>query len=108
MSTVREAVAAMERLKKPKPRPDLAIKRFYSSRAWRAARYRFMRSQPRPLCCTCCGARAAHARLVVDHILAVKKDWSRRLDQANLQLLCDDCNLAKASSDSTDWRISHQ
>ena len=78
--------------------------KFYRSRAWRAARYAFLKTQPRPLRCKCCGATAAHVRLVVDHIVAIKKDWDRRLDQANLQLLCDDCNLAKASDDSTDWR----
>jgi len=78
--------------------------RFYKSRVWRAARYAFLKTQPRPLRCKCCGATAAHARLVVDHIVAIKKDWGRRLVQANLQLLCDDCNLAKASDDSTDWR----
>jgi|HubBroStandDraft_4_1064222.scaffolds.fasta_scaffold142409_2 5-methylcytosine-specific restriction endonuclease McrA len=82
------------------------FKRFYRSRAWRAARYAFLKTQPRPLRCKCCGATAAHARLVVDHIVAIKKDWGRRLGQANLQLLCDDCNLAKASDDSTDWRTS--
>ena len=82
------------------------FKRFYRSRAWRAARYAFLKTQPRPLRCKCCGATAAHARLVVDHIVPIKKDWGRRLGQANLQLLCDDCNLAKASDDSTDWRTS--
>lgn len=82
------------------------FKRFYRSRAWRAARYAFLKTQPRPLRCKCCGATAAHARLVVDHIVAIKKDWGRRLGQANLQLLCDDCNLAKASDNSTDWRTS--
>jgi hypothetical protein len=100
MSTCAEAIRAMEKKPKP-PRPDLAFKGFYSSRAWRSARYAFLKVQPRPLRCKCCGATAAHVRLVVDHILAVKKDWSRRLDQANLQLLCDDC-------DSTDWRTSYE
>jgi 5-methylcytosine-specific restriction endonuclease McrA len=104
MSTVREAVAAMERLKKLRPRRDLAIKRFYSSRAWRVARYRYLKSQPRPLRCTCCGATAMHARLVVDHIVAIKKDWELRLDQTNFQMMCDDCNLAKGSIDATRWQ----
>jgi 5-methylcytosine-specific restriction endonuclease McrA len=80
------------------------FKKFYRSRAWRAARYAFLKTQPRPVRCKCCGATAEHARLVCDHIVAIKKDWGRRLDQSNLQLLCDDCNLAKASDDSTDWR----
>jgi 5-methylcytosine-specific restriction endonuclease McrA len=77
---------------------------FYKSRGWRAARYTFLKSQRRPLRCLCCGADAEHARLVVDHVVAIKRDWSRRLDQTNFQILCNDCNLAKASSDSTDWR----
>jgi 5-methylcytosine-specific restriction endonuclease McrA len=80
------------------------FRKFYRCRAWRAARYTFLKTQPRPLRCKCCGATAEHVRLVVDHIVAIKKDWGRRLDQANLQLLCNDCNLAKASDDSTDWR----
>jgi 5-methylcytosine-specific restriction endonuclease McrA len=82
------------------------FKKFYGSRAWRAARYAFLKTQSRPLRCKCCGATAADTRLVVDHIVAIKKDWVRRLDQANMQLLCNDCNLAKASSDSTDWRAA--
>ena len=77
---------------------------FYKSRAWRAARYAFLKTQQRPLRCKCCGATAADVRLCVDHIVAIKRDWSRRLDQTNFQILCNDCNLAKASSDSTDWR----
>jgi 5-methylcytosine-specific restriction protein A len=85
-------------------RRALAFKAFYSGRAWRAARYQFLKRQPRPLRCKCCGATAADARLCVDHIVSVKRDWSRRLDQENFQLLCNDCNLAKASADATDWR----
>jgi 5-methylcytosine-specific restriction endonuclease McrA len=78
--------------------------RFYKSRAWRATRYAFLKTQPRPLRCRCCGATAEFARLVTDHIIAIKVDWSRRLDPTNFQILCNDCNLAKASSDATDWR----
>jgi hypothetical protein len=42
--------------------------------------------------------------LICDHIEPIKKSWGRRLDATNFQLLCNDCNLAKASSDQTDWR----
>ena len=82
--------------------------RFYKSRTWRAARYAFLKTQQRPLRCKCCGATAADARLVVDHVVAIKSDWNRRLNPENFQLLCNDCNLAKASCDSTDWRMSYQ
>jgi 5-methylcytosine-specific restriction endonuclease McrA len=107
MVTVREAAAAMKRGEKPKPRPD-PIKRFYSSRAWRSARYAFLKTQPRPLRCRCCGASSLETRICVDHVVPLKKDWSRRTDQSNLQLLCNDCNFygKGSSSDTTDdWRI---
>jgi 5-methylcytosine-specific restriction endonuclease McrA len=97
---------------RPSARPPAARKSdrfaaFYKSRAWRAARYKFLREQPRPLRCSCCGATAADTRLAVDHIVPIKRDWSRRSDQSNFQILCAvDCNLAKGSHDQTDWRTA--
>jgi 5-methylcytosine-specific restriction endonuclease McrA len=82
--------------------PD-GIKNFYSSRAWRAARYAFLKTQTNRRC-RCCGATAAQARLVVDHVQSVREHWDRRLDPTNFQLLCDDCNLAKGSRDTSDFR----
>lgn len=35
----------------------------------------------------------------------IAKDWSRRLDQTNFQVLCaTDCNLGKGSNDQTNWK----
>jgi 5-methylcytosine-specific restriction endonuclease McrA len=111
VSTVAEVVAsilAAEQQRAAKREQFDKYKRFYSSRAFRAAAYRFKAAQPKPLRCACCGADSTQTRIVCDHIVPIKdKDgigWSRRLDVTNFQLLCTDCNLAKASTDQTDWR----
>jgi 5-methylcytosine-specific restriction endonuclease McrA len=40
----------------------------------------------------------------VDHIEPLSKNWDRRLDPTNVQIMCDDCNLGKGNRDSIDWR----
>ena len=48
-------------------------------------------------------------RLAVDHIVPIKKDWSRRFDVSNFQILCAvDCNLAKGSHDQTNWKAASE
>jgi 5-methylcytosine-specific restriction endonuclease McrA len=90
-----------------KARSEPATKKFYSSRAWRALRYRVLKA--RSARCECCGRTAKDGCVIcVDHVEAVKKDWSRRLDETNLQVLCGDCNLAKGSDDATDWRNNYR
>ena len=101
MVSVMEALRSMP---PPPTRPHNKFAAFYNSRAWRAARYAFIKTQPRPLRCQACGATALDARICTDHIEPIKKNWDRRLDATNFQLLCDACNLAKASRDQTDWR----
>lgn len=106
MSTIIEALRSMGWIpprRAPDDRPD-KFARFYRSRAWRAARYAFIKTQQQPLRCKACGATSAQARICVDHIIAIKVNWSRRLDPTNFQLLCDDCNLGKGSRDQTDFR----
>jgi 5-methylcytosine-specific restriction endonuclease McrA len=46
------------------------------------------------------------ALIVVDHIRPLRKHWHLRLDPANLQVLCSDCNMGKSNSDVTDWRTT--
>lgn len=108
MSTVAEAIAAAEaeqRLRAARVEQSDKYKKFYRSCAWRAAKYRWLKTRPKPLRCQCCGASSLQVRLAVDHIVPIKKDWSGRLDPTNFQILCaSDCNLAKASDDQTDWR----
>jgi 5-methylcytosine-specific restriction endonuclease McrA len=108
MATVAEALAAAAEQQKRAVRKEQKVDRFarfYRSRSWQAAAYRWKKKQPRPLRRACCGATAQDAKLVVDHIVPLKNGgWSRRFDEGNYQLLCNDDNLAKASSDQTDWR----
>jgi 5-methylcytosine-specific restriction endonuclease McrA len=82
---------------------DAKRRAFYNSRPWRALRYEALRKYGGR--CQACG-RGANDGVVmcVDHVLPVRHHWELRLELSNLQILCSDCNLAKASADSTDWR----
>jgi 5-methylcytosine-specific restriction endonuclease McrA len=78
-------------------RPDKdRYARFYRSRSWQAARWKFICSQEKPLRCAVCGATAHDTRLVVDHVVPLKAGgWARRTDQSNLRLLCNAENLIR-------------
>ena len=56
-------------------------KAFYNSKAW--WRVRTIALRDNPLCVKC-----GHPAQVVDHIIPITEDWSRRLDLTNLQPLC--------------------
>ena len=113
MTSVAEALAQVEAAqaqraaaKAARQEPD-KYARFYRSRAWRAARYRFMASQEKPLRCAACGASARQVRLSCDHVYPLKSEegWKRRLT-GPFQMLCgrnEGCaaNLAKGSHDFT-------
>jgi hypothetical protein len=87
-----------------RPQEEL-ISEFYHSWEWKRVRYDFLKGRQRR--CECCGATPEHGvRIVVDHIKPIRHYWDLRLDPANLQLLCDDCNMGKGSRDETDWRPS--
>ena len=76
---------------------------FYKSPEWRKVRYEVLREQKGK--CQCCGRSAKDGVVLhVDHIIPLSKDWSKRLDKDNLQVLCEDCNLGKSNTDSIDWR----
>jgi hypothetical protein len=76
---------------------------FYKSPEWRKVRYEVLREQKGK--CQCCGRSAKDGVILhVDHIVPLSKDWSKRLDKNNLQVLCEDCNLGKSNTDSIDWR----
>ncbi len=107
MPTIEECLASLawRKAQQPKPKdPDRdRRKAFYASRSWRKARYEALKTAKGR--CQCCGVTANDgARLVVDHVKPVRLYWHLRLEHSNFQVLCNDCNLAKASSDETDWR----
>lgn len=88
---------------KTKPKSHHETGDFYDSWEWKRCRYDFLKDRERR--CQCCGMTPdVGARIVVDHVKPVKKYWDLRLDAANLQILCDDCNMGKGSRDETDWR----
>lgn len=103
MTTVAEAAAAAAHRPPSKPRKGDAARRFRSSMAWRRMRYAVLaRANGR---CECCGRRAGpDVVLHVDHIEPISKVWDRRLDPANLQVLCADCNVGKLAGPARDWR----
>jgi hypothetical protein len=103
---VAASIDAAEKQRAERSERSNEYKKFYSSRAWRAARWRFLKTQKQPLRCMVCSASSADpgTRICVDHVIAVKADWSKRLDPTNFGLLCGDCNLARGSLDSDDYR----
>ena len=86
-------------------RADAAEADFYRGEAWRRLRYKALLSAEGR--CQACGARPGRgASLHVDHIKPRSRFPALQLDPANLQVLCEDCNLGKGAYDQTDWRKS--
>jgi 5-methylcytosine-specific restriction endonuclease McrA len=75
---------------------------FYQSRAWQHIRYTALKAARGR--CQCCGRSSASATLHVDHIRPRSRVPHLALVSANLQVLCDDCNMGKGTWDETDWR----
>jgi hypothetical protein len=79
-------------------------KNFYNSLDWKRLRAKVLEEQQGK--CQLCGRthREHGITLHVDHIVPISKDWNRRLDITNLQILCEDCNMGKGNRYQTDWR----
>ncbi len=78
-------------------------KLFYKSADWRKLRYEVLKEQEGR--CQLCGRTSKDGVIMhCDHIEPLSKNWSRRLDKSNIQVLCEDCNLGKSNTDSIDWR----
>lgn len=83
--------------------PARSVDAFYQSAEWR----RLARSCKRRdgMRCMKCGATPEDGvRIVSDHVVSLRWDWSKRLDPNNIQNLCNDCNWSKGSLDFTDYR----
>lgn len=78
-------------------------KEFYKSKEWRELRFEVLKENGGH-CCLCGRGVKDGVVLHVDHIIPLSKDWSKRLDKDNLQVLCEDCNIGKSNKDNTDWR----
>ena len=78
-------------------------KAFYESREWRNLRYKVLKKHGAK--CQCCGRSAKDGIIIhVDHIKPRSKFPELELNEDNLQILCEDCNLGKSNRDDTDWR----
>lgn len=119
-----EAVAREQLVKKVNANPKIATRvirtaranhkiereNFYRSWDWKQARYGVL--QKHGPVCMCCGATRGDitmdgvpVKIVVDHIKPLSKRWDLRLDPANLQVLCEECNMGKSNVDETDFRV---
>lgn len=79
---------------------------FYRSYKWRRLRVDVLeanRERYGMLACECCGMMEAGA-FHVDHIYPRSTHPELALDPANLQVLCDDCNIGKGTAYTTNWR----
>lgn len=81
---------------------------FYRSVQWRAVRYKVL-TKSAGVCEACRRSSKDHGvALHVDHILPRSQYPALALDESNLQVLCDDCNIGKGVDDTTDWRDASQ
>lgn len=77
---------------------------FYQSMAWRELRYAVLKKSA-GVCEACRRAAREHGVVLhVDHILPRSQFPDLALEETNLQVLCDDCNIGKGVDDTTDWR----
>jgi hypothetical protein len=73
-------------------------KKFYSSKEWKNLRNKVLDKSNGT--CAVCGC---NKHLVVDHIKPARYYWKERLNEENLQVLCNFCNLEK--SNMVDWTL---
>lgn len=78
----------------------MANEHFYKSREWRELRFSVLVEFGRK--CMCCNA--TDKPLHVDHIKPISKYPHLKLTKANLQVLCEDCNLGKSNKYESDFR----
>lgn len=68
---------------------------FYKSKAWKHLSYQYRLNHP---CCEqCLKSNIVRKADVVDHIIEIKDDYSKRLDEENLQSLCHACHNQKTA-----------
>ena len=82
-------------------------KRFYRSAEWKKCRNDFL--EGKELRCVYCYVNLSGDNkklLNVDHKLPLRYYWDKRLDESNLQITCQQCNLKKGQNSSPD--ISEQ
>ncbi len=82
---------------------NLPASKFYQSKEWRNLRYKVLKKRGNR--CFACGRGPRDGVVIhVDHILPRSVHPDRALSFENMQILCEDCNLAKSNTDTTSWK----
>lgn len=77
---------------------------FYQSYEWRSLRYKVLRKFGFE--CMACGRGAIDGcKIHVDHVKPISKFPELSLDEENLQVLCEDCNLGKSNLFDDQFRV---
>lgn len=72
--------------------------RFYHSASWKRVRD-LIRIRDNGLCVECLNDKRITVGTIVDHIIPIKQNWNKRLDEDNLQLLCQPCHNKKTGTE---------
>ncbi len=72
--------------------------RFYHSSSWIKCRD-YIKIRDNGLCQHCLNEKRITVGVLVDHIVPLTADWAKRLDENNLQLLCQSCHNKKTTED---------
>jgi 5-methylcytosine-specific restriction enzyme A len=83
---------------------DQKAREFYHSKEWQRVRQAAL-MRDNYLCQDCLKEKRITPADVVDHIVPVKVDWSKRLSLDNLQSLCHRCHNRKTAEDKRVWNI---
>lgn len=76
---------------------------FYDSWEWKKLRYQVLKKHGAK--CMLCGRTPDDgAKICVDHIKPRALFPELELEESNLQVLCNDCNMGKGRWDESDWR----
>lgn len=82
---------------------NLPSDKFYATPEWSRLRYSVL--VDRGNSCECCGRSPKNGVVIhVDHVKPRSIFPEYALSKENLQVLCDQCNIAKSNTDQTDWR----
>lgn len=69
---------------------NIRYARFYASSQWKKLRLRKLAEQP--LCEVCLRNGNITAATIVHHKTEIKNDWTKRLDYASLESICQTCH----------------
>lgn len=76
---------------------------FYRSREWRRLRYQAFQRYGNK-CCVCGRGASDGMVMHVDHIKPRSLYPHLALDIANLQIMCNECNVSKGNRDEVEWQ----